>query len=64
MYPHSLKEELNSGLYCDTLLGGRHDGHIRESVNDHKNAIVVVLSRRKAGYVIHGDRFPRLVRSR
>lgn len=50
MYPYSLKEELSIGLYCDTLLAGRHDGHLRESVDDHENEIITMLSRRKAQY--------------
>ncbi len=64
VYPHSLKEELNSGLYCDTLLAGCHDGHLRESIDDNENAIVAVLSRRKARNIIDGDRLPRPTRSR
>lgn len=47
MYLYLLKEELSSGLCCDTLLAGRHDGHIKESMEDHENEIIVMLSRRK-----------------
>jgi len=47
VYPYSLKEELSSGLFSDALLAGLHDGHLREFVDDHENAILVVLSRRK-----------------
>jgi len=57
--PHSLKEELS-----DTLLAGYHDGHLIESINEHENAIISVLSRKKAQQVIHGDIFPRMTRSR
>ena len=64
MYPHLIKEELSSGLFCDTLLAGYHDGHLRESIDDHKNTIVVALSRRKARHLIDGDRFPRPTRIR
>ena len=63
MYPHSLKEELSSGLYCDTLLVGCHDGHIREFVDDHENTIVSMLGRREACHVIHGDIFSGMARS-
>lgn len=64
MYPYSFKEEISIGLYCDTLLAGWHGGHLRESIEDHENAIVVMLSRREARHVIDGDRFPRSTRSR
>jgi len=64
VYPYLLKEELISGLYWDTLLAGGHDDHHRELVDNHENAIIVVLSIRKVGRVIHGDKFPRLARSR
>lgn len=64
MYPHSLKEEHNSGLCFDTLLVDHHDGHLRESIDDRENATVVVLSRRKARHIIHGDIFPRPTRSK
>lgn len=64
MYPYSLKEELSSGLCCDTLPVGYHDGHLRESLEDHESEIIVVLSRRKAQHIIHGDIFPRPVRGR
>ena len=64
VYPHSFKEEFNSGFYCDILLVGRHNGHLWESVDNHKNTVVSMLLRRKAQHVIHGDGFPRSSRGR
>ena len=64
MYPHSFKEEFRSGFYCDILLAGHHNGHLRESVDDHKNIVITMLSRRKARHVIHRDGFPRSTRGR
>ena len=62
MYPHSFKEEFNNGLCCDILLADRHNGHVQEPVDDHKNTVVSILSGRKARHVIHGDGFPRSTR--
>ena len=59
MYPHSFKEEFSSGFSCDILLAGHHNGHLRESVDDHKNTVIAMLSRRKARHVIHRYGFPR-----
>ena len=64
MYSHSLKEELSSVLCCDTLLTGCHDGHLRESIDNHENAVIFVPSRRNNRYVIHGGGFPKSNRSR
>ena len=64
MYPHSFKEEFSSGFCCDILLAGRHYGHLSESVDDHKHTVIVVLSRRRARHVIHGDGFPRSTKGR
>ena len=64
MYPHSFKEELISDFCCDIILAGRHNGHLQESVNNHKNIVVTMLSRRKASHVIHGDGFPRSTRGK
>jgi hypothetical protein len=64
MYRHTLKEEFSSGFYCDILLAGHHNGHLRESVDDYKNTIISMLSRRKARHVIHRDGFPRLTGGR
>ena len=35
MHPQLFKEELNSGFYCDILLAGLHNDHLREFVDDH-----------------------------
>ena len=64
MYPHLFKEEFSSGFCCDILLAGHHNGHLRESVYDHKNTVIAMLSRRKARHVIHRDGFPRSTRGR
>ena len=64
MYPHSFKEEFSSGLYYDILLVGHHNGHLRESVDDHKSTVIDMLSRRKVQHVIHRDGFPRLTGGR
>jgi hypothetical protein len=62
-HTHS-KKSLAVAFCCDTLLAGHHNGHLRESVDDHKNTVIAMLSRRKARHVIHGDGFPRSTRSR
>jgi hypothetical protein len=36
MYPDSFKEELGSGLYCDALLAGNQNLHLRKVINNHK----------------------------
>ena len=59
MYPYLFKEEFSSGFCCDILLAGHHNGHLRESVDDHKNTVIALLSRRKERHVIHRDGFPR-----
>jgi hypothetical protein len=64
VYPHSFKEEFSSGFCCDILLAGHHNGHLQESVDDHKNIVIAMLSRRKARHVIHRDGFPRSTRGR
>lgn len=64
MHPHSFKEELSSGFYCDILLVGCQNGDFREFFNDHENIVIDMLIRRKVGDVIHGYGFPRLTRSR
>jgi len=58
------KEDFYSGFCCDILLAGRHTGHLQESIDDHKNTIIAMLSRRKARHVIHGYGFPRSTRGR
>ena len=60
MYPHSFKEEFSSGLHC----ASHHNGHLRESIDDYKNIVISMLSRRNSQHVIDGDGFPRLTRGR
>jgi hypothetical protein len=43
MYPDSFKEKLGSGLYCDSLLAGNHNRHIRKEINNHKNIVISPL---------------------
>ena len=62
VHPHSFKEEFSSGLCCDILLASRHNGHLRESIDDHENTVISMLIRRQARHVIHGDGFPRSTR--
>ena len=62
--PKSFKKYFSSGFCCDILLAGRHNGHLWESVDDHENTVISMLSRRKAWHVIHGDGFPRSTRGR
>jgi hypothetical protein len=64
LYPHSFKEEFSSGFCCDILLASHHNGHLQESIDNHKNTVIAILSRRKARHVIHRDGFPRLTRGR
>jgi len=64
VYPLSFKEKFSSGFYCDILLAGNHNGHLQEPVNNHKNTVVSMLSRRKARHVIHGYGFRGLTRGR
>ena len=44
------------------LLASHHNGHLRESIDNHKNIVISMLSRRKGRHVIHGDGFPRSTR--
>jgi hypothetical protein len=64
VYPHSFKEDFSSGICCDILLAVHHNGHLREFVDDRKNTVISMLSRRKARNVIHGDGFPKSTRGR
>jgi hypothetical protein len=64
VYRRSFKEEFSSGFCCDILLAGHHNGHFRESVDDHKNTVITMLSIRKAQNIIHGDGFPSLTSGR
>jgi hypothetical protein len=64
VYPHSFKEGFSSGFFSDILLANHHNGHLRESVDDHKNTVIAMISRRKSGHVIHRDGFPRSTETR
>jgi hypothetical protein len=64
VYPYSFKEEFINGFCRDILLAGHHNGHLRESVDNHKNKFIAILSRRKARHVIHRYGFPRLTGGR
>ena len=64
MYPHSFKEEFSCGFCYDILLASCHNVHLREPIDNHKNTVASMLSRRKAQHVIHGDGFPRSTRVR
>ena len=39
-----LKEELSHGLNYDILLAGYQNGHLGESINNHKNAVIATLA--------------------
>jgi hypothetical protein len=43
---------------------GHHNGRLRKSIDDHKNTVIAMLSRRKARHVIHRDGFPRSIGGR
>jgi hypothetical protein len=43
VYPYTLKEYLGGGLDCDTLLVGGQNGHLRESINNHKYTVIAML---------------------
>lgn len=43
MNPYMLKEELGCGLSYDILLAGYQNGHLRKSINNHKNAVAAML---------------------
>ena len=47
VYLDSFKEELSSGLYCDALLAGNQNRHLRKSINNHKNTVVSLLGGRE-----------------
>ena len=64
VYPHSFKEEVSNGFSYDIVLAGHHNDHLREFVDDNKNKVVSMLSRRKARHVIHGDGFLRSTKGR
>jgi hypothetical protein len=43
MNPHTLKEDLSSGLDYGTLLIGCQNCHLRESINDHEDTVITSL---------------------
>jgi hypothetical protein len=53
MYLDSLKEDLGSGLYCDALLVGNQNRHLREAINNHKNTVISPLGGWEARHVVH-----------
>ena len=48
IYPDSFKEELGSGLYCDSLLADGQDHHLGKAINNHKDMIIFPLGGWKA----------------
>jgi hypothetical protein len=53
MYLDSFKEDLGSGLYCDSLLAGNKNCHLRKEINNHKNTAISLLGGREALHVVH-----------
>jgi hypothetical protein len=53
MYPDSFKEELGSGLYCDALLAGDQNRHLRKVIHNHKNTVISPLGGQEAQHVVH-----------
>ena len=53
MYPDSFNEELGIGLYCDSLLGGNQNHHLRKAIKNHKNKVISPLGGREARHVVH-----------
>ena len=43
MNPYTLKEDLGHGLSHDILLESYQNGHFREPINNHNNAVVAML---------------------
>jgi hypothetical protein len=64
MYLDSFKEYISSDLYCDALLAGGQNRHLRKAINNHKNTVISLLGGQEARHVVHGDGFPWHVRSR
>ena len=40
MYQDSFKEDIGSGLYCDALLAGNQNHHLRKAINNQKNKVI------------------------
>jgi hypothetical protein len=53
MYPDSFKEDLGSGLYCDALLAGGQNLHLRKVIHNHKNIFIAPLGGQEARHVVH-----------
>jgi hypothetical protein len=53
MYPHSFKEDIESGLHCDALIACIHNHHLRKAINNHKNTVISLLGGQKARHVFH-----------
>jgi hypothetical protein len=47
------KKILLSIFYCDILLTGCEDGHLRKLINDHKHIVISLLGGWKSIHVIH-----------
>jgi hypothetical protein len=43
MYLDSFKEELGICLYCDALLAGDHNRHVRKEIKKHKTKVISPL---------------------
>jgi hypothetical protein len=43
MYPDLFKEDIGSVLYCDALLPGGHNHHLRKEINNQKNIVISPL---------------------
>jgi hypothetical protein len=51
--PHSFEEEISSIRCCEILLTFCADGHLRKSINDHKQTVISFLGGWKVIHVIH-----------
>jgi len=64
MFPHSVKEDIDSGLCCDSLLVEVHNLHLGKVINNHKNTVILLLGGWKVRHVFHWDGFLGPIRSR
>jgi hypothetical protein len=48
MYPHSFKQELGNGLYCDALIASGHNHHLGKAIDNHKKIVISPLGGWKA----------------
>jgi hypothetical protein len=53
MYPDSFKEEIGSGLYCDAILVGDHNRHLRKVIKNRKNTVISSLGGQEVQHVVH-----------